>query len=144
FPTLGNFSVTLTNPGGSSCPGTLTVTAVTTPVIVTGPPVQSSGSTFTATLASPLGTGHVLVFSASNLPSVLPGIVSLGLGNGFTDLSFLPTPLPNAAGVSQIQFPIPTAPGGAIVFFQMAAVNPSNPFAVLPILVSNVTSVTVL
>ncbi|HKB16577.1 MAG TPA: matrixin family metalloprotease, partial [Planctomycetota bacterium] len=144
FPSLGSFNVTLTNLGGTSCAGTLTVIAVPTPVLLTGPPVQSSGSTFTATLASPLGTNHVLVFSGSNLPSVLPGIVGLGLGNGFTDVSFLPTPVPNAAGVSQLQFPIPPTPGGATVFFQMAAVSISNPFAVLPIPVSNVTSVTVL
>ncbi len=146
FPTLGNFNVTLTTGGGTSCPSPvpLNVTAVTAPVLVTGPPVQSSGSTFTASLASPLGTSQVLVFSASNLPSVLPGIVSLGLGNGFTDVSFLPTPLPNAAGVSQLQFPIPPTPGGATVYFQMAAFGLSNPFGVLPIPVSTVTAVTVL
>ncbi len=146
FPTLGNFNVTLTTAGGTSCPSPvpLTVIAVPAPVLVTGPPVQSSGSTFTATLASPLGTSQVLVFSGSNLPSVLPGIVSLGLGNGFTDVSFLPTPPPSAAGVSLLQFPIPPTPGGATVYFQMAAMSQANPFAVLPIPVSNVTSVTVL
>ncbi|HET6203135.1 MAG TPA: matrixin family metalloprotease [Planctomycetota bacterium] len=144
FPSLGAFNVTLTNAGGITCPATLSVTAVTSPVLVTGPPVQTAGSTFTATLGSPLGTNHVLVFSTSNVPSALPGVVSLGIGNGFTNLSFLPTPSPNAAGVSQLQFPIPSSPGGVTVFFQMAAVNISNPFAVLPIPVSNVTSVTVL
>jgi len=141
FTTLGPRDVKLVNTGGISCGFSINVQPVTTPALDTGPAVQLPGSTFTATMAAPLGFQHVLTFSASNLPSSLPGIVSLGLGNNFTLLSFIPTPLPNSAGVSQVSFPIAPVPGGGTIYFQMVGVNVNNPFGSLPLPVSGVRSV---
>ena len=143
FSSLGNANVTLTNAGGVSCPATLTVAAVTAPVLSTGAPIQLPGSTFTAAMAAPLGFNHFLLFSASNVPSILPGIVSLGIGSNFSDLNSIPMPVPNAAGVTQVSFTVPTVPGGGTAYLQMAAVNATNPFAFLPLPVSTVSSVTV-
>jgi hypothetical protein len=141
--TLGVKSVRLVNAGGVSCAESVTVAAVSGPVLDTGPAIQLPGQTFTARMATPLGFSPILVFSASNLPSSLPGIVDLGIGNGFADISFLPTPAPNAAGMSQVSFVIAPVSLSGTLYFQLVAVNTNNPFGNLPLPVSAVRSVTV-
>lgn len=143
FTTTGPQSVKLVNAGGTSCGFTITLQPSSTAVLETGPTLQLPGSTFTATMAAPLGFQHVLIFSASNVPSILPGIVSLGIGDNFAALNFIPTPLPNAAGVSQVSFPIAPIPGGGTVYFQMVAVNVNNPFGSLPLPASGVRTVVI-
>jgi len=141
--TLGVKTVRLVNVGGTSCPSAVTVAAVASPVLDTGASVQLPGQTFLARMATPLGFSPILVFSASNVPSDLPGIVSLGLGNNFTALSFLPTPPPNAAGISQISFNIAPMTLSGTLFFQLVGVSTNNPFGNLPLPTSLVRSVTI-
>jgi hypothetical protein len=143
FSTLGSKAVTISTAGGPSCPSTFSVTAVTAPELDTGPPIQLVGQTFTCRMATPLGNIHVIAWSTSNLPSVLPGIINLGIGNNFTDIHSFPAPLPNAAGVSEFSATIPPAPPGATVYFQGVSFNASNPFGTVPFPTTPVRPVTV-
>ncbi|MGH7151262.1 MAG: hypothetical protein ACREIU_11205, partial [Planctomycetota bacterium] len=109
FTTLGTKSIAISTAGGPSCPSTFTVNAVTAHELDTGPPIQLVGQTFTCRMATPLGFFHVIAWSSSNLPSEIPGVISLGIANNFTDLHSFPGPAPNAAGVSQFSAIIPPA-----------------------------------
>ncbi|HET6202706.1 MAG TPA: hypothetical protein VFI25_07875 [Planctomycetota bacterium] len=133
FSTLGGKTVTISTSGGPSCASTFTVDAVATPELDTGPPLQLPGQTFTARIAGPLGFNHILVFSTSNVPSVISGVISLGLGNNFADVHSVPTPAPNAAGISEISATIPSNASGVTVFFQGVLYNASNPLGSLPL-----------
>ncbi len=143
FSTLGSKAVTISTAGGPSCPTTFSVVAVTAPELDTGPPIQLVGQTFTCRMATPLGFIHMIAWSSSNLPSELPGIISLGIGNGFTDIHSFSAPLPNAAGVSEFSATIPPAPPGATVYFQGVAFLASNPFGMVPFPTTPVRPVTV-
>ena len=81
--------------------------------------------------------------STSNLPSVLPGLVSLDLGNNFTQLvdlgSLLVVP---ANGVLEVQTPLPSGLTGLAVYVQAAVVNGTT--LALPATVTNLESGTIL
>ena len=81
--------------------------------------------------------------STSSVPSVLPGFVSLDLGNNFIDLvdlgSLLVVP---PSGVLEVQTPLPSGLTGLAVYVQAAVVNGTT-FA-LPATATNLESGTIL
>lgn len=87
---------------------------------------------------SPPASLAYLAVSGSAAPTVVPGIVSFGIGNGFADLTILgPMPFDAATGAARI--PIPDL-GNVLAHFQVAILDPTTatPF---PVPVTNVRSV---
>jgi hypothetical protein len=132
LPSIGTHPVTATSPsGGTSAPIPLDVIPTAPPVLVV-PSVTATGITFTATTYATPGDLVFLTFSLSNIPSVLPGIVSLGLGNGFAQLFWFPGQVANPLqGSTTLSFTVPPGLAGNSFYFQAVAVAPSLavPFA---------------
>lgn len=132
---IGQQPVVVTNSVGSSAPLQLTVTG-------NHPSVLTLGSILLRNFPLPLamhsdaGWVGLPVFSFSDQPSVAPGLISLGVGNGFTDLTQMPFLVagPNGAAQYGVSLP-PEAPVGAFLYWQLITFNPANP--VLPLEVSN-------
>jgi len=138
LPSIGSLPVTATSPsGGTSAPVTLDV-GPTDPPVLLAPSITATGLTFTATTYGTPGDLVFLAFSASNVPSVLPGIVSLSLGNAFAELFLFPAqtadPLQGATTTSLV---VPPGLAGNVVYFQGAALPPALP---LPLPTTNLAS----
>jgi hypothetical protein len=144
---LGAVTVRITNPGGS-VDTSVNVTANTTSTLdmVPSSPAQwLQAAGLKAYMAGPTTRLFYLVGSTSPLPSVVPGLVSLGLGNNLTNYVFL-----GVFGVDPIKgwslYQI--APGathllsGTQVLMQAMLVDTASPVA--PFAVTNLQSVTVL
>jgi hypothetical protein len=144
---LGAVTIRLTNPGGS-VETSVNVTANSSPTIDMVPSspatwVQAAG--LKVHLAGPTTKLFYLVASTSPLPSVVPGLVSLGLGNNLTNHVLLGVfgvdPLKGwtlvqiAPGSTQLPF-------GTQVLMQAVLVDTTNSVAPFP--VTNLQSVTVL
>lgn len=87
------------------------------------------------------GTLAYLTLSPSQTLSILPGVVTLGIGAGFTSLTLLPVGLPHDAGTGVARigpFGTTTAFAGATLHFQAIVLDPANP--VLPLRVTDVGS----
>jgi hypothetical protein len=77
------------------------------------------------------------LLSFSNQPSVLPGLVSLGIGNAFSDLYPIVTLSANNTGTAE--FPViapPTAPPNVTIYWQAITFDPAN--ITFPVQVSDV------
>ncbi len=74
--------------------------------------------------------------SSSSAPSALPGIVSLGIGAGFTDLAELAVVGCAANGAATLVFPLPASAPQITVYWQAVTLDPANP--TLPLETSNV------
>ena len=82
----------------------------------------------------------LLVISTSNLPSVIPGTVSLGLGNNFTNMVVLPV-FADATGTAEVILTFPTFITQLWTYWQAVTFDPNN--LTLPIETSNQTRVVV-
>jgi len=86
---LGSASVQVSNPFGSSS-SQITYVANPTPALQAGsgnePVTFTSFGGLDVTMGGTPGALHFLGVSTSPLPSVLPGVVSLEIGNNFTNL----------------------------------------------------------
>jgi hypothetical protein len=86
---------------------------------------------------------HFLLVSGSNLPTVVPGIFSAGIGNNLTNLflvnSFVVSPI---TGSAKAELPVTGLPIGTKIYFQSGSI--SALFPALPLTMSNVESGTVL
>jgi len=122
---VGGNSVTVMNAAGTSNALTLTVDPVQPPLL-DAPTITATGLTWTATTWTNPGDLVFLLVSGSNLPSVIPGIVSLGIGNGFTDLVNFPVQVASATqGKTMTSIVTPAGFAGASIFFQVASVPPT-------------------
>ena len=75
------------------------------------------------TSSGPAGGGFVsyLMLSTSNIPSVLPGVITLAIGNNFTDLTLIGFPFPHdpvTRAATLGPFPTNASMVGASLFFQ--------------------------
>lgn len=122
---LGPNSVTAVNGAGTSNALTLTVDPVSPPYLEAAT-LTFAGFSWTATTWTTPADLVFLLVSGSNLPSSIPGIVNLGIGNGFTDLVFFPAQVANAAqGKTMLSITTPPGLGGTSLFFQSAILPPS-------------------
>ena len=85
-----------------------TVVAPTTPVLEcgNGDPLNTVSGNFDVTYAGPVGQTHYALYSSFNIPSAVP-IVSLDIGNFFTDLQVLDAQVIGATGWAQANYPLP-------------------------------------
>lgn len=133
---LGSVDVTVSNSIGSDT-AQLTYVANASPALEAGSgdePVTFFG-TVQLTMGGTPGALFILGFSMDDIPSVLPGLVSLDIGNGFTTLIQLGAPFPiGAAGSTTITVPGAGLPPLTTFFLQGATVEP---IPVLPLPASN-------
>ncbi|MCI0585563.1 MAG: matrixin family metalloprotease [Planctomycetes bacterium] len=139
LPLVGPVGVQVANPFGTSSAVALTVEPATPPVLLTQPPIGGTGVPFTAEMYTVPGDLVVLAFSPSNLPSAVPGLVSLGLGNGFALLfTFPPLVASPMNGAAPVSFLIPPGGAGYTVYWQFVSIPPT---LVPPFPASNLTSI---
>jgi hypothetical protein len=136
-PTLGNKIIQVTGPAGTDTI-TVTVVANTSPVLdlINSDP----GFIITATgaqvnVASAFNDSVILVGSWSPLPSLFPGIVSLDIGNNFTEIVQFPTQVVGLlSGYTSYNIPLSSnLPTGFKIYVQaviLPAVNPTFPLPV--------------
>ena len=81
----------------------------------------------------------LLLLSLSNQPSSLQNVVSLGIGNAFTDLTVVVTMAADTTGTAITQLNIPTTvPASVVLYWQAVTYDPGN--LTLPLEVSDVKS----
>lgn len=103
--------------------------------------IQSSGLTLTA--SGQPGDIVYVVASPSNLPTNLPGIVDLAIGNQYTSIYILGIYAIGPAGLVKQTYPLSGLPSGLKIHAQTASLLGANGFA-LPATTSNVQTGTVL
>ena len=81
----------------------------------------------TATMGSDPGDLMFLVFSLDLVPSVLPGLFSLDIGNNFTSLFTIFEGTVGGAGYVQVDIPVSSGHPGLEVHFQALAFQGSFP-----------------
>lgn len=138
----GQYSVRVVNAACTSGAYTVTLTAPTSPALSTSSFPRASGTqTFVIHRGTmPATTSCWLALSPSNAPSVIPGLVSLGIGNAFASLSILETSFPTGAstGLARIgPLTLPASFNGLVLHYQAILVDLANPSAT-PIPVTNV------
>lgn len=94
------------------------------------------GFTGRVTLHSDRSWVGAVLLSSSNAPSAVPGLVSLGIGNGFTDLFELGILACGTDGAAVVNFLVPGSAPQITVYWQAVTLDPTN--LVVPLEVSNV------
>jgi hypothetical protein len=138
---IGMHGVTATNGGGTSNGMPLTI-AGTHPAILSGSAFAVRGAPTTFNLIGDQTWMTVWFASPSNVPSVLPGFVSFGIGNNFAELLQLVTLITNNRGQASLTLTFPTSMPAIPVYFQTVNLDPFAP--VLPLETSNVHGIAVL
>jgi hypothetical protein len=134
--TLGTHPVVVSNSIGTSAPLSLTVVG-NHPCVLELSPVLLRGFPLPLTMRSDAGWVGLPYLSFSNAPSVVPGLVNLGIGNAFAELIQLSFLVAGGNGSASYGLALPQeAPPGAYIYTQLVAFNPAN--IVLPLEVSNV------
>ena len=129
--TPGDFSFTASDgSGATSAPLPLEITEPSGPVLACPPQLRPGCKQSLWIWGGPQGPLRFCVFiSPSTQPSIIPGFVSLDIGNSFTSImgwdGIQPNCYEHAVG------PVTTAILGATLYFQAFAVDPNN--VVLPI-----------
>jgi hypothetical protein len=128
--------VVVSNSIGTSAPLSLTVVG-NHPCVLELSPVLLRGFPLPLTMRSDAGWVGLPYLSFSNAPSVVPGLVNLGIGNAFAELIQLSFLVAGGNGSASYGLALPQeAPPGAYIYTQLVAFNPAN--IVLPLEVSNV------
>lgn len=139
---IGPQAVVVTNGSGSSNPVNLNVTG-NHPSVLVSTQVLLRNFPNRVELHSDANWLGLLLISTSNAPSVLPGVVNLGIGNAFTELLEVGTVTCGADGAAIIPLNLPlSVPSGLPLFLQAITVDPMNFRA--PLETSNVRSGTTL
>ena len=130
---LGAHTLTLTD-AGVSVDETLTVVAPETPVLQIGNGDALNNNSIPSkvganvTVAGQVGERHYVLYSSVDGPSVVPGLVSLSIGDGFTDLGLVGEYLVGGAGWSEVN--VPFTPTFALFYFQSFTLDQGRPLAV--------------
>jgi hypothetical protein len=134
---IGGHQITVESSTGPSQPMVLQITG-SDPPVVEGASILVRG-TFNNTLRVHTDNVrlNVLLLSLDPLPSSIPGVVQLGLGNQFQTLFTLAGPVTaNASGLLTSTLVVPTAAGpNLFVYLQSIVYDPAN--LALPITTSN-------
>ncbi|HET6202218.1 MAG TPA: matrixin family metalloprotease [Planctomycetota bacterium] len=123
---LGPAAVTATSPGGTSNALVLDVAPADPPVLLV-PSLTASYATLVAQTFTVPGRLVVLAVSLSSAPSVLPGVVNLGLGDSFAQILLLPPQVADAAqGRTVASLYVPPGFTGTTVYFQSVSIPPGS------------------
>ncbi|MBK9387499.1 MAG: S8 family serine peptidase [Planctomycetes bacterium] len=138
----GQYTVRVINPACTSNGFTVTLTAPTTPALSTSTFPRASGTQSFVVHRGNLSASAVcyLALSPSNAPSVLPGLVNLGIGNSLTALLILDAPFPISSPTRVTTlgpYPLPAEIAGYSLYYQGIVLDLANPGTV-PIPVTNV------
>jgi hypothetical protein len=142
---LGSITVEATNGSGTTSTS-YTVVANEPPVFDMGnsaPAFLITGSGLTLTAGAKPGDIFYLVASPSNAPTNIPGIVNMAIGNNYTSIFIIATPVIPARGFVSVTVPILGLPTGFNVYTQGAVLRVANGFS-LPATTTNVQTGTVL
>jgi hypothetical protein len=142
---LGTIDIDLVNASGTSQTTIQVVsnTVTTVEMKMSEPAFLFQGIGLETVLAGDIGDIIVLLGSTELLPTNLPGIVDLAIGNNFTSLFILNTSVIPAKGYVEVVIPMSGLPSGLQVHTQGAGLLLSNGFA-LPATPSNVQTGTIL
>jgi CubicO group peptidase (beta-lactamase class C family) len=124
----GSRALSFQNPVGSSSSTMVLVDAAPAGVPIGAPPMVPPGQPFRVYCGAgsqPTLSFGALVISTSNLPSVAPGVVSLGLGNQFSDTIIADLQLFDGSTRSTF-WSIPPLPW-PLCFMQCAVFDPASP-----------------
>ncbi len=136
---VGTYQVILHNGLFASTPFNVTLTRPTT-TILGGPPYSFSDFEMVAARGQwSINSVMLLCISNSTRPSVAPGIVSLGLGNAFSELILWPTTVPVSLVTGCARWTVPGSVAG-LWQLQAAILDPTLPNP-LPLPVTNVRAV---
>ena len=137
LPTLGEHEVSVA-PDGGAAPGfdVIEIVAPAGPVLqiangVVGAPLANivySNEGLSVIASGPVGQTHYVLYSDSQLPSVVPGLVSLGMGNAFTSLDLAVVLSIPAAGWIQTTLALPNVT--AFWNFQSVTLDVGRPIPV--------------
>lgn len=132
---IATHTVTAQNAGGTSNPLNLTIAGIH-PGFIDAPTVAFRTVAFNQVFWSDRNWSVALFVSTSNVPSSLPGIVNLGIGNAFAELFYINTVGCDTGGrgVKTLLFPASFPVGN--YYFQGIPYNPAAP--TLPLETTNV------
>jgi len=119
---IGSHQVTALNGAGTSNALSYSVNA-TNPAVLVGPTIHTTGTTQNYTNWGGSSTDNCvfhMFISASNTPSALPGVVTMGIGNGFTSFFLLAAIPTDTGGQANLPFNIPVGgvPPLSTLFYQ--------------------------
>lgn len=123
---IGTPNVVITTEVGATTPTPLPVTG-THPVVISGPTVIPRGTSGAFTLYGDRNYISLLMLSNSNLPSILPGIVDLEIGNFFLSLWEVSSFVHDSQGIVQFSIPIHRQFPRTPFYFEVITVDPANP-----------------
>ncbi|MEZ5964740.1 MAG: M12 family metallo-peptidase [Planctomycetota bacterium] len=139
---IGPQPVVVTNGAGPSNPINLTVTG-NHPSVISATQIVLRSFNNPVDLHSDANWAGLLLLSTSNVPSRLPGVVDLGIGNAFSELIDYGTTLCNQEGTGLWLLNLPqSVPSGLTIYLQAVTLDPQNPTT--PLETSNVRQVQVL
>lgn len=141
LPAIGAADITVESGSGPGQPFAVQVLGLDPPRL-DGPPVLNTQLAFPFRVFSDAGRRVLLLAAFDNVPSVAPGIVTLGIGNNFTTYGQVAIVAADASGVASfsLQGP-PGLPAGTSVWLQAVAYDLAN--FTLPLSSSNVLPVRV-
>ena len=141
FP-IGPHSVTVTNSTGTSNPLTLTVTG-NHPSFLEAPTLHARGTSADYIAHTDAGWVALYFVSDASGPSVLPGLVSFGIGNSFASGPYqVAAVAASASGDATLTVAMPmSAPSGSFLHWQLATYDPTQ--LTIPVETSNVKAVAI-
>lgn len=122
---IGSANVVITTEVGATAPTPISITG-THPIVISGPSIIQRGTTGNFTLYGDRNWVSLLLFSNSNLPSVLPGIVDLEIGNFFLSLWEVSSFVQDGQGLVQFSVPIHRSFPRFPFYFEVITLDPTN------------------
>lgn len=134
---IGPVPVQVESPTGRSNPLPLQLTGLSPPELQVGPLLLRGTFQNSVAITSEAGLQHLVLAAFDNQPSVLPGVIALGLGSQFTTMQPVVGPqLSDPRGLLNSTLVVPlTVPTGARIWLQCIAYDLGN--LTLPVPVSN-------
>jgi Astacin (Peptidase family M12A)/IPT/TIG domain len=124
--TITTYQITVESHTGVSAPVNLQITGNDPPVLFV-PNILVRGLSMPVIVHSDNIRRNLLLASFDNRPSVVPGVINLGIGNQFTALADLGTQVGGANGISTFMVNVPTlVPANTPVWFQSILFDPAN------------------
>ncbi len=133
---LGTYQVKVVNPAGTSNALKLTIKGVH-PIKLIGSPVLFSLAKYTDHVWTDAGWFTLVYLSGSNKGSTIPGLINLGIGNGFRSLFLFTGSAADKAGHVQFTWILPFGLAGKTFYFQAVGIDTKTfktPFEVSSVL----------